>query len=134
MSMISCTKAIRCPSASDTMRVVRNSNGMIQYFRYGTAEHEEYSYRRPFILELELTRRCNLKCVHCYAEAEDHWFKDELNFEEINCILDQAVEIGIPEISLTGGEVFLHPRFLEASSGEHIPHAGHHVEDVFYPA
>ncbi len=95
------------------MRVDLAPDGSLRYFRCDTDEVEEYSYCRPFILELEITRRCNLKCVHCYADAKDCHFDDELELEHILRVLDQAVELGIPEISLTGGEVLLHDHFLD---------------------
>jgi radical SAM protein with 4Fe4S-binding SPASM domain len=95
------------------MRVEYARDGSIRYFRSDAADREEYSYRRPFILELELTRRCNLQCVHCYADAKDRRFDDELTLEEITRVLDQAVAVGIPEVSLTGGEVLLHRNFFD---------------------
>lgn len=106
-------QAMVCPSASDLMRVRREPDGTRRYFRAHSEAREEYSYRRPFILELEITRRCNLRCVHCYAEAEDRVFEDDLTFPEIEGVLDSARGIGIPELSLTGGEVMLRPDFLD---------------------
>jgi radical SAM protein with 4Fe4S-binding SPASM domain len=94
------------------MLVRRSPDGELRYLRAQDPAHPEYSYRRPFILELELTRRCNLHCVHCYAEAEDRAFDDELSLAEIERVLDQGRELGISELSLTGGEVFMRPDFL----------------------
>lgn len=105
-------RATPCSFPADTMRVERSAEGSPRYFRYEAAGQEEYSYRRPFILEIELTRRCNLRCVHCYADAREHRFDDELGREELVRVLDEAVAIGIPEVSLTGGEVLLCDHFL----------------------
>ena len=106
-------RAIPCSFPADTMRVEYAPDGALRYLRSDANEHEEYSYSRPFILELELTRRCNLQCVHCYADAKDCRFDDELKHDEITRVLDQAVDVGIPEISLTGGEVLLHRNFFD---------------------
>ncbi len=95
------------------MTVQREANGRRRYFRTDSETHEEYSYRRPFILELEITRQCNLHCVHCYAEAENRQFDDELNLDEIRRCLQSARAVGIPELSLTGGEVMMRPDFLD---------------------
>ena len=37
--------------------------------------------KRPVVV-WNITRRCNLKCVHCYAHAKDMEFADELSTEE----------------------------------------------------
>ena len=89
------------------MLVQRWADGELRYFRADDPNREEYTYRKPFILELEITRRCNLKCVHCYAEAQDRAFANELTLDEIGTILDDGRDLGIRELSLTGGEVFL---------------------------
>ncbi|MBA3010210.1 MAG: heme b synthase [Proteobacteria bacterium] len=55
----------------------------------------------------ETTRRCNLKCKHCRAAAEDHPYEDELSTEASFRLLDQIREVGTPIIILTGGEPLL---------------------------
>ena len=98
---------------SDHVVVETAPDGTLQYFRAGDPEREEYTYRKPFILEFEITRRCNLKCVHCYASASDSRFDDELTFDEIRPVLDDGRSVGVRELSLTGGEVCIHPQFIE---------------------
>ncbi|MBN1611533.1 MAG: radical SAM protein [Polyangiaceae bacterium] len=94
------------------MLVRRGPNGELRYLRAQDPAHQEYSYRNPFILELEVTRRCNLHCVHCYAEAENRAYDDELSLPELLTVLDDARALGMRELSLTGGEVFMRPDFL----------------------
>ena len=98
---------------SDAVRLEHAPDGGVRYFRADDPEGEEYTYRKPFILELEITRRCNLKCLHCYAEAGPSDFSDELTLEEIGAVLDDARAAGMRELSLTGGEVMTHPRFMD---------------------
>jgi radical SAM protein with 4Fe4S-binding SPASM domain len=105
-------RAIPCRDLSDAMLIERLPDGELRCRRAEDPAHEEYSYRKPFILELEITRRCNLHCVHCYALAADTAFPDELSFDEILLILRDGAALGIRELSLTGGEVFLRPDFL----------------------
>jgi AdoMet-dependent heme synthase len=62
----------------------------------------------PLRLRYELTRRCNLECVHCRVHLEDAP-EGELSAVEIARVLEQAREAGTVEISLTGGEVFARP-------------------------
>ncbi len=105
-------RAIACRFPSDNVKVERSADGQVRYFRAEDPQAEEYTYRKPFILELEITRRCNLRCVHCYAEAEDREFSNELSRGEIREVLDEGRGLGIRELSLTGGEVFLRPEFM----------------------
>ena len=51
-----------------------------------------------------LTRRCNLKCRHCYAVAADHDFPGELSADEAIEVLDDLAAYGIPALILSGGE------------------------------
>ncbi len=60
---------------------------------------------------LELTYRCNLKCVHCYLEEE---LSGELSTDEVFSIIDQLADAGTLEICFTGGEVFLRDDFFPA--------------------
>ncbi|MFX0065438.1 MAG: radical SAM protein [Candidatus Hermodarchaeota archaeon] len=60
----------------------------------------------------ELTLQCNLKCVHCYANAQTELSKPlPLSFWER--AFHQISEIGCSLLQLTGGEPFLHPQFWE---------------------
>ncbi len=47
---------------------------------------------------------CNLNCLHCYAAGQFHSSENELPTEEWKRILDKLKEIGIPQITFTGGE------------------------------
>lgn len=105
-------RAVPCRAFSDAMLIDRRPDGELRCRRADDPAREEYSYRKPFILELEITRRCNLQCVHCYAQAADTPFPDELTLSEIRTVLRDGAELGIRELSLTGGEVFLRPDFI----------------------
>ncbi len=58
---------------------------------------------RPVVI-WNLTRRCNLKCRHCYAVAADHHFPGELTSKEAFTVLDDLANYGIPALILSGGE------------------------------
>jgi heme b synthase len=61
----------------------------------------------------EITRNCNLSCIHCRAAATMGPYSGEL--ETSNCIrvLDQIAETGTPIVILTGGEPLLRPDIFE---------------------
>ncbi|HII92343.1 MAG TPA: radical SAM protein [Methanosarcina sp.] len=54
---------------------------------------------------IRLTKRCNLKCVHCYADSKYGIKGDyELKTDEITSIIDQLADLSVNEIFFTGGE------------------------------
>jgi 12,18-didecarboxysiroheme deacetylase len=50
------------------------------------------------------TRRCNLKCVHCYAHAKDIPYDNELSTQEGRALIDDLAGFGVPVILFSGGE------------------------------
>jgi len=55
----------------------------------------------------EVTRSCNLACVHCRAAARDEPYEGELSTEECFALLDDIASFARPVIILTGGEPLL---------------------------
>ncbi len=51
-----------------------------------------------------LTRRCNLRCRHCYTTSADVPFPGELSHEQAMAVLDDLHAFGIPALILSGGE------------------------------
>ncbi len=52
----------------------------------------------------ELTARCNLKCIHCRAEAQTERQEDELSTERCFAVIDELCGFSSPILILTGGE------------------------------
>lgn len=66
--------------------------------------------QQPFILAWELTRACNLACVHCRAEAQLQRDDGELNFTEARAVVDEIARFPRPPILvLTGGDPMRRP-------------------------
>jgi radical SAM protein with 4Fe4S-binding SPASM domain len=63
----------------------------------------------PIEFVLELTRRCNLRCCHCYNIKDNA----ELSFDQIKEITRQLRKAGCLFLVLTGGEVFTIKNFLD---------------------
>jgi 12,18-didecarboxysiroheme deacetylase len=59
--------------------------------------------KRPVVV-WNITRRCNLKCVHCYAHAKDRSFDDELSTEDGKRLIDDLASFGAPVLLFSGGE------------------------------
>lgn len=64
----------------------------------------------PLSVHLDLTYRCNERCVHCYLDHEDH---GELTTSEIKDLLDQMAEAGVLFLTISGGEVLMRKDFFE---------------------
>src|ERR1700720_3056489 len=64
----------------------------------------------PLNVQLDLTYRCNERCVHCYLDHEDH---GEMTLSEIKTLLDQLAEAGVFFLTLSGGEVLMRMDFFD---------------------
>ena len=60
-----------------------------------------------------LTRRCNLRCRHCYTTSADVHFPGELTHEQAMGVLDDLKGFGIPALILSGGEPLSRFDFFE---------------------
>jgi radical SAM protein len=58
----------------------------------------------PFIVIWELTRACQLKCLHCRADAQYRRDPRELSLEEGKNLIDQIYEMNNPMLVFTGGD------------------------------
>lgn len=59
--------------------------------------------KRPVVV-WNITRACNLKCVHCYAHATDLSTSDELTTAEGRVLIDNLAAFGVPVLLFSGGE------------------------------
>ncbi|MBZ5719718.1 MAG: radical SAM protein [Acidobacteriia bacterium] len=64
----------------------------------------------PLGVHLDVTYRCNERCVHCYLDHEDH---GELTTSEIKDVLNQLADAGTFFLTLSGGEVLMRRDFFE---------------------
>jgi radical SAM protein with 4Fe4S-binding SPASM domain len=64
----------------------------------------------PLSVQLDITYRCNERCLHCYLDHHDH---GEMATAEIRGLLDQLAEAGVLFLTLSGGEVFMRMDFFD---------------------
>ena len=64
----------------------------------------------PLNVQIDLTYRCNERCVHCYLDHDDH---GEMTTAEIKHLLDEMADAGVFILTLSGGEIFLRKDFFE---------------------
>ncbi len=67
--------------------------------------------RIPVSGSIDLTSRCNLKCIHCFFGEEREACKEELSTKQWLTIIDELTEAGCLYLLITGGEPFLNPGF-----------------------
>jgi radical SAM protein with 4Fe4S-binding SPASM domain len=75
-----------------------------------TPKSEKYV---PLVVSWNLTRKCNLKCPHCYINATTQELKNELTTGESKNLIDQICEVSRPLLILSGGEPLLRPDVYE---------------------
>jgi MoaA/NifB/PqqE/SkfB family radical SAM enzyme len=66
--------------------------------------------RVPFTVQLDLTYRCNERCVHCYLDHDDH---GEMSTAEIKKLLKELADAGVFILVLSGGEIMLRKDIFE---------------------
>lgn len=77
------------------------------------------------ILELEITTKCNLNCLHCYNRENKNI---DMDYEDIIKYINFANENHVHTFTLTGGEACLHPKFNEIC--EYLKENRHKLENI----
>lgn len=67
----------------------------------------KFDLRSPLLLVVELVNSCNLSCSYCYNKL-GKFEQSELLYDIFEKIVDEAADIGVFDINLSGGEPFLH--------------------------
>jgi radical SAM protein with 4Fe4S-binding SPASM domain len=64
----------------------------------------------PLGVQLDLTYRCDERCVHCYLDHDD---RGEMTTAEIKDLLEQMADAGVFFLTLSGGEIMMRSDFFE---------------------
>ena len=70
----------------------------------------------PLSVQLDLTYRCNERCIHCYLDHDDH---GEMTTAEIKGLLDQMADAGVFFLTISGGEILMRRDFFEILEHAH---------------
>ncbi len=65
--------------------------------------------RRPIVV-WNITRTCNLRCVHCYADSHAQIYPGELDWDQCCRVIDDLAAYHVPALLFSGGEPLLHPQ------------------------
>ncbi|WP_017413255.1 radical SAM protein [Clostridium tunisiense] len=66
--------------------------------------------RTPVHANLEITYSCNYKCKYCFIDSLE---QKTMSFEDIKGVLNKLKKLGVVNLLITGGEVFLHPNIMD---------------------
>ena len=92
--------------ASDPLRYGRKSKNLPSHLLQFSAD------KKPVVV-WNVTKACNLRCIHCYAKADPSPAPDELTTEEGFRLLEDLAQFGCPVVLFSGGEPLVRPDILD---------------------
>jgi 12,18-didecarboxysiroheme deacetylase len=91
---------------SDALRYGRRSGDLPSHLL-------QFSYDKKPVVVWNITRACNLNCIHCYARAVDQTHENELTYDQGLAVIDDLADFGAPVILFSGGEPLMRPDLTE---------------------
>ncbi len=76
----------------------------------------QFSKDKKPVVVWNMTRRCNLRCVHCYAQALPEAGQDEINTLQGKAIIDDLAAYGAPVMLFSGGEPLVREDLCELAA------------------
>jgi Predicted Fe-S oxidoreductases len=94
---------------SDALRYNRHSGQLPSHLLQFSAD------KKPVVV-WNMTKRCNLKCVHCYAKAVDPDGVDDISTDQAKTMIDDLAAYGAPVMLFSGGEPLVRQDLVELAS------------------
>jgi len=69
----------------------------------------QFSADKKPVIVWNMTRRCNLKCIHCYSSSQNIDYQGELTTGEARVMIDDLAAFGSPVLLFSGGEPLMRP-------------------------
>lgn len=88
-------------TAGDVLRYGRSSRAPARMLHFAAD-------KKPVVV-WNVTQRCNLHCMHCYAESRDREYPGELTTGEGLALLEDLAGFGVPVVLFSGGEPLMRP-------------------------
>jgi MoaA/NifB/PqqE/SkfB family radical SAM enzyme len=92
--------------SGDVLRYHRDSRKLPSHLLQFSAD------KKPVVV-WNMTRRCNLKCIHCYSSSQDVKYPDELTTVEAKAMIADLAAFGSPVLLFSGGEPLMRPDLPE---------------------
>jgi radical SAM protein with 4Fe4S-binding SPASM domain len=101
--MLSVTRLLSgAATSADALRYGRSSARLPSHLLH-------FSQDKKPVVVWNVSRRCNLNCMHCYADSHDREYPDELTTDEGIALLDDLASFGAPTVLFSGGEPLMRP-------------------------
>jgi len=81
-------------------------------YGHGSGAPTSAAARRPIVV-WNITRTCNLRCVHCYSDSYAKPYAGELTNAEAKTVLDDIAAFKVPAVLFSGGEPLARPDLLD---------------------
>ena len=94
---------------SDALRYGRQSGNLPSHLL-------QFSKDKKPVVVWNMTKRCNLKCVHCYAQAVPVDGADDISTEQAKAMIDDLAAYGAPVMLFSGGEPLVRKDLVELAS------------------
>ncbi|NLD35963.1 MAG: 12,18-didecarboxysiroheme deacetylase [Desulfatiglans sp.] len=94
---------------SDALRYGRHSSKLPSHLL-------QFSKDKKPVVVWNITRACNLNCMHCYAHATLKSIEKELSTDQAKVVLDDLATFGAPVVLFSGGEPLVRPDLTELAS------------------
>ncbi|MDR0338648.1 MAG: 12,18-didecarboxysiroheme deacetylase, partial [Desulfovibrio sp.] len=91
---------------SDALRYGRHSGKLPSHLL-------QFSKDKKPVVVWNMTRRCNLKCVHCYAKALEEEGTDDISTTAAKALIDDLAAYGAPVMLFSGGEPLVRKDLVE---------------------
>ncbi|MGM0540070.1 MAG: radical SAM protein, partial [Thermodesulfobacteriota bacterium] len=91
---------------SDALRYGRRSKDLPSHLL-------QFAQDKKPVVVWNMTKRCNLKCAHCYARSDETAGEDEMSTEQAKAMIDDLAGFGSPVLLFSGGEPLVRSDLLE---------------------
>jgi radical SAM protein with 4Fe4S-binding SPASM domain len=81
-------------------------------YGHGSCAEADARGRKPIVV-WNITRTCNLRCVHCYSDSNAVQYPGELDWDQMQAVVADLAAYKVPSLLLSGGEPMIHPRFFD---------------------
>lgn len=79
--------------------------------------------KRPVVV-WNMTRRCNLRCIHCYSSSQNIQYSDEMTTAEAEEMIEDLAAFGCPVLLFSGGEPLMREDLPELCNTPYLEACG----------
>lgn len=91
-------------------KLLCNKNTSGDWLRY--PKKPDIVHKRPIVV-WNITRRCNLNCIHCYSDSHNQEYPGELSTDLGKRLIDNLAEFQVPVLLFSGGEPLIREDLFE---------------------